>query len=40
MGNANTVIIKMQIALNKRMFERKKISYDMYLKADEVLIIK
>jgi hypothetical protein len=34
----NSITIKMQIVLNKRMYELKKISYDTYSKANEVLV--
>jgi hypothetical protein len=38
MNSNNPITIKLQISLNRRMYERAKISYNTYSKTNEILI--
>jgi hypothetical protein len=37
-NNLNPITIKLQMGLNQKMYANGKISYDMYSKANEILI--
>lgn len=38
LNNFELAAIKIQIALNRRMYDRKKISYNMYSRVNDILI--